>query len=69
MRWFEQVRQLWCRHEDILRLDHGRMWLECLACGRATRGFDGLGRAVRVGAAAHETQQADWRARILDRAA
>jgi hypothetical protein len=24
------------------------MWLECLACGRATMGFDGLGRATRV---------------------
>jgi hypothetical protein len=45
---FHRLRQLCCRHEDILRMEKDRMWLECMACGRATIGFDGLGCATRV---------------------
>ena len=48
MRMFGWIRQLCCRHEDVLRFEDTRLRLECLACGRVTHGFDGLGRATRV---------------------
>ena len=66
---FQQWRQLWCRHEDVLRLAESRMWLECLACGRATHGFDGLGRTVRSVDVEPGRPHVQWRGRALDRAA
>jgi hypothetical protein len=30
---------LWCKHEDILRVHTGRMWMQCLKCGRETDGI------------------------------
>jgi len=69
MRFVERVRQLCCRHEDVLKLDDRRMWLECLACGRTTRGLDGLGRPARASEAAPVTAHAEWRGRALDHAA
>ena len=47
MRLFIRLQQLFCRHEDVLKLGESRMWLECLTCGRATTGLDGIGRRVR----------------------
>ena len=69
MRFVERVRQLWCQHEDVLKLDQRRMWLECLACGRTTHGFDGLGRPARPAGAAPVGTHAEWRGRALDHAA
>jgi len=40
MRYFRiLVEGLWCQHEDIIRVNMGRMWTECLKCGRETRGI------------------------------
>ena len=47
MRVLMRLQQLVCRHEDVLKLGESRMWLECLACGRVTTGFDGIGCRVR----------------------
>jgi len=76
MRFVQRVRQLCCRHEDVLKLDDGRMWLECLACGRTTHGFDGLGVPMHAAdaapAAAHRAPivaHAEWRRRAFDHAA
>jgi hypothetical protein len=33
------VKRLRCEHEDIRRAAGGRMWLECLKCGRETKGI------------------------------
>ena len=67
MRIFQRVRQLCCRHEDILRIEPHRMWLECMACGRATTGFDDLGRS-RV-AADLKPARAEWYASPLGKRA
>jgi len=69
MSLFQHLRQLCCRHEDILRMEESRMWLECMSCGRETRGLNGLGRPVRHVDAERVRPQAQWRARVLDRAA
>jgi hypothetical protein len=37
--WFERVTQLGCAHDDVRRFAHGRVWLECLQCGRQTTGI------------------------------
>jgi len=68
MSLLQHLRQLCCRHEDILRMEETRMWLECMACGRNTRGFNGLGRPVS-GANVERVTHAQWRAGALDRAA
>jgi hypothetical protein len=34
------VASLLCRHVDVRRTGHGRMWMECLSCGRRTPGID-----------------------------
>jgi hypothetical protein len=69
MSLFQHLRHLCCRHEDILRIEESRMWLECMTCGRETRGLTGLGRPVRSADVERVRPQAQWRARVLDRAA
>jgi hypothetical protein len=66
---FDRLRQLCCHHEDVLRLSDTAMWLECMACGRETRGFQGLGRAMQTTRVDTTTRFEGWRIRILDRAA
>jgi hypothetical protein len=40
MRYFRSlIDKVWCRHEDILRVRTGHMWVECLKCGRETEGI------------------------------
>jgi len=58
-RFVEFLRSLWCRHNDILRSGEGRMWLECVNCGRHTPGF-------QVAAA---TKRAVWQAPVVVRRA
>ena len=65
VRW---IRQLCCRHEDILRMEATRMRLECLACGRMTHGFDGLGRTTHAAHREPAARAQEW-ARPLHRAA
>jgi hypothetical protein len=36
----EHVARLCCRHNDVRRAGQGRMWMECLDCGRRTPGID-----------------------------
>jgi hypothetical protein len=69
MNVLQQLRRLCCRHEDILRIEKNRIWLECLACGRSTPGFAGLGRAVRAADVAHGIAHTHWHPRAIDRAA
>jgi hypothetical protein len=69
MSLLQQLRQLCCRHEDILRMGDTRMWLECMACGRTTHGLNGLGRPMRSGDVERVRPHAQWPARTLDRAA
>jgi len=57
---FQRVRQLCCRHEDILRIEPHRMWLECMACGRATTGFDDLGRSMVARDLDRVPARAEW---------
>jgi hypothetical protein len=35
-----RIGQLFCGHMDVRRAGAGRMWLECLSCGRTTEGID-----------------------------
>ena len=35
----ERLRQIGCGHEDVFRFGDGRVWVECLDCGRQTRGI------------------------------
>jgi hypothetical protein len=35
-----RIGQLFCDHMDVRRAGAGRMWLECLSCGRTTEGID-----------------------------
>jgi len=35
----ERVTQFGCAHDDVRRFAHGRLWLECLQCGRETPGI------------------------------
>jgi len=70
MSLIQQVRQLCCRHEDILKMEESRMWLECMACGRTTRGMSGLGRPARSSDDAERVRtHAAWHAPTLNRAA
>ena len=69
MSLLQHLRQLCCRHEDILRMEETRMWLECMACGRTTHGFNGLGRPVPGANVERVRPHAHWRAGALDRAA
>ena len=69
MSLLQHLRQLCCRHEDILRMEESRMWLECMACGRTTRGMNGLGRPVRSHDVERAPRQTEWHARTVDRAA
>jgi hypothetical protein len=69
MSLLQQIRQLCCRHEDILRMEESRMWLECMSCGRTTRGLNGLGRPMRSNEVERVRPRPAWHARTLDRAA
>jgi hypothetical protein len=33
------LRCVWCNHEDICRHTRARMWVECVKCGRHSRGI------------------------------
>jgi len=68
MRLITWLRELSCQHEDVLRLSESRMWLECLACGRETRGI-AVGHQVREDLD-HRRVHAEWIGqRAIDRAA
>jgi hypothetical protein len=34
-----RIAQLFCDHTDVRRAGAGRLWLECLSCGRTTEGI------------------------------
>jgi hypothetical protein len=38
-RAIDRLHQIGCGHTDVLRFGAGRVWLECLECGRETRGI------------------------------
>jgi hypothetical protein len=38
-----QVASLLCRHTNVRRTGQGRMWMECLSCGRRTPGIQVTG--------------------------
>jgi hypothetical protein len=65
----QKIPRLWCRHQDILRMDDHRMWLECMTCGRETAGFDELGQPMQRNEIEPAPARAEWRFRALDRAA
>jgi hypothetical protein len=35
----DRLRQFGCGHTDVFRFDEGRVWLECLECGRQSPGL------------------------------
>jgi hypothetical protein len=64
-----RLQQLWCRHEDILRMDDTSMWLECLACGRTTHGFTELGARTYSPHTSRTASKVEWLAPAAERRA
>ena len=40
--------RLWCEHEYIRRYGKGRLWLECLVCGKQTGGIEPESNRTRI---------------------
>lgn len=51
-----RIGQLFCDHTDVRRAGDGRLWLECLSCGRTTEGIAVTPAAAmtEVSSASHE---------------
>jgi hypothetical protein len=46
----ERLRRFGCGHTDVFRFERGRVWLECLECGRQSPGLvtsPGTGQSIR----------------------
>ena len=42
----DRLRQFRCSHTDVFRFEEGRVWLECLVCGRQSPGVTTNPRAT-----------------------
>jgi hypothetical protein len=44
----DRLRQFGCGHTDVFRFEEGRVWLECLECGRQSPGVMTNSAATRA---------------------